>query len=196
MSLVNGVAFYGKTPFAGDFVSRNLNQKQIKIIDGWLAGGLSAMMKSNECWVDDYLTAPVWSFVIPKGLWSANVLYGSLMPSVDRVGRYFPFLVVIEPTLKTVSMIEQLDVLAISLPQLLERNFCVDDILPFISLALSRSSAPPTGLEPPEARISLSLADQDFKSYWWANTLSEKHRLSFCFEGIPDDKLFIRLFSC
>lgn len=195
MSLVNGIAFYGKIPAVGDFISRNLHQKQIKLIDCWLAHGLSAMMKSNECWIDDYLTAPVWSFVIPKGVWSDDVLYGSLMPSVDRVGRYFPFLVVVESNLTAELMIPQLDVLATSLPLLLETALPVDDILPFISLALSRPSTQIHRLEPLiETTVCLSMTDR-FRSYWWANTHPHQGLLSFHFDDIPDEKLFIRLFS-
>jgi type VI secretion system protein ImpM len=37
-----------------------------------------------------YLTFPVWRFLLPVGVLGSTAWTGVLMPSVDRVGRYFP----------------------------------------------------------------------------------------------------------
>jgi len=69
--------WHGKLPSLGDFASRRLPQSFIEPWDGWLAAGLLALREAApQQWLDAYLGSPSWRFL--------------LMPSVDRVGRYFP----------------------------------------------------------------------------------------------------------
>ena len=44
----------------------------------------------GEVWLDAFLEAPVWRFVLPPGLCGARAAVGLMLPSVDKVGRYFP----------------------------------------------------------------------------------------------------------
>ena len=87
--------WYGKLPSLGDFASRRLDQEFIEAWDHWLASGL-ASWRENEpsAWLDRYLSGPSWRFVITPGVLKstpgATAWAGVLMPSVDRVGRYFP----------------------------------------------------------------------------------------------------------
>jgi type VI secretion system protein ImpM len=41
-------------------------------------------------WLECFLSAPVWRFVVPAGMFSRLAWLGLIVPSVDRVGRYFP----------------------------------------------------------------------------------------------------------
>ena len=41
-------------------------------------------------WLPAFLDAPVWRFALPPGACGDGAALGLLMPSVDRVGRYFP----------------------------------------------------------------------------------------------------------
>jgi type VI secretion system protein ImpM len=89
--------WYGKLPSLGDFASRRLAPAFVEPWDDWLAAGLAAWREqAPDGWLDGYLASPSWRFVLmpgvlpgasPDGLaaWA-----GVLMPSVDRVGRYFP----------------------------------------------------------------------------------------------------------
>lgn len=43
--------------------------------------------------MDIYLTSPIWRFGLSAGLCGAEAWAGLMMPSVDRVGRYFPLVV-------------------------------------------------------------------------------------------------------
>ena len=45
-------------------------------------------------WLDTYLTGPVWRFVLAAGICGEGAYTGMLVPSVDRVGRYFPLTVI------------------------------------------------------------------------------------------------------
>lgn len=83
--------FYGKLAGRGDFVSRGLSQTLIKSWDDWLAAGIAASQAElGPRWLETYLVSPLWRFAVPAPLLGAEALIGVMMPSVDRVGRYFP----------------------------------------------------------------------------------------------------------
>jgi type VI secretion system protein ImpM len=44
----------------------------------------------GSTWLDKYLMAPIWRFVIGPNVLGENAWIGIMVPSVDRVGRYFP----------------------------------------------------------------------------------------------------------
>ena len=82
---------YGKLPSYGDFIFRNLNSAFINPWDEWLQHFISGSQEQmGEDWLDIYLTSPIWRFVLSPGVIDNNVWAGLMMPSVDRVGRYFP----------------------------------------------------------------------------------------------------------
>lgn len=84
--------WHGKLPSLGDFASRRLDSSFIETWDAWLAAGLLALREANaEGWLDAYLASPSWRFVLQPGVLDDGGWAGVLMPSVDRVGRYFPF---------------------------------------------------------------------------------------------------------
>ncbi|MCF6281088.1 MAG: type VI secretion system-associated protein TagF [Candidatus Polarisedimenticolaceae bacterium] len=90
--VVSAPGFFGKLPSHGDFLSRRLPRSFIDPWDRWLQ---SAVANSREQladeWLDIYLTSPLWRFALSPGLAGPSAWVGVLMPSVDRVGRYFPF---------------------------------------------------------------------------------------------------------
>jgi len=92
--------WHGKLPSLGDFASRRLDAAFVEAWDGWLAAGLLALREANPAgWLDAYLASPSWRFLLTPGALpgepGAQGWAGVLMPSVDRVGRYFPFTVVL-----------------------------------------------------------------------------------------------------
>lgn len=91
---MNDVGFYGKLASRGDFVSRGLPQTFIQPWDQWLAAGIQASQQAlGERWLQAYLVSPLWRFVLAPGVCGPDALVGVLMPSIDRVGRYFPLTV-------------------------------------------------------------------------------------------------------
>ncbi|WP_053148792.1 type VI secretion system-associated protein TagF [Pseudomonas sp. Pf153] len=88
--------FYGKLASRGDFVSRGLPQSFIAPWDSWLAAGLLASQTSlGERWLDAYLVSPLWRFLVAPGVCGPDAVVGVVMPSIDRVGRYFPLTVAV-----------------------------------------------------------------------------------------------------
>ncbi|EIC30761.1 MULTISPECIES: type VI secretion system-associated protein TagF [Methylomicrobium] len=83
--------FYGKIPSHGDFLSRRLPRQFIEPWDQWLQAGLTASREQlGPAWLDTFLISPIWQFALPAGLCGNDAWAGVMMPSVDRVGRYFP----------------------------------------------------------------------------------------------------------
>ncbi len=91
---LNSVGFYGKLAGRGDFVSRGLPNTFVEPWDAWLASGMRASQDElGAAWLDAYLTSPLWRFAIAPGLLGGEAVAGVVMPSIDRVGRYFPLTV-------------------------------------------------------------------------------------------------------
>ncbi|MDE1465476.1 type VI secretion system-associated protein TagF [Spartinivicinus poritis] len=83
--------FYGKLPSHGDFISRRLPREFLDHWDEWLQGGIAHSQKVlADQWLTLYLNAPVWRFVLSDGVCGEGIWYGVIIPSMDKVGRYFP----------------------------------------------------------------------------------------------------------
>lgn len=84
--------FYGKTPLLGDFISRRLPAAFVPEWHGWLQRlVLSSRSRLGGEWLEAWNEAPVWHFALASGLAGVGTCVGVLIPSVDRVGRQFPF---------------------------------------------------------------------------------------------------------
>lgn len=90
-----GAGFHGKMPANGDFVARRLPRSFTDPWHGWLEDGLEASRAAlGVDWLDLYLNAPVWRFALSGGACGPDPVAGVVIPSVDKVGRYFPLSVV------------------------------------------------------------------------------------------------------
>lgn len=90
-----GVGLYGKLPARGDFVRLGLPGDFVAAWDDWLARAIAASRaQMGADWLGAFLEAPVWRFALAPGLCGAQAASGVWLPSVDRVGRYFPLTLV------------------------------------------------------------------------------------------------------
>lgn len=99
MVQVTPPGWHGKLPALGDFVSRRVDAAWLEQWDPWLAQGMLALREQlGDAWLDAYLASPSWRFLLMPGALSGaagdRAWAGVLMPSVDKVGRYFPFTIV------------------------------------------------------------------------------------------------------
>ncbi len=84
--------YFGKLPVSGDFISRGLPRTFIEPWDKWLQAGIVYSREQlGTQWLDLYLTSPVWCFAWRASRQEPTGWLGVMIPSVDRVGRYFPF---------------------------------------------------------------------------------------------------------
>ena len=91
---MDGTGFYGKLPFVGDFVRRDLPNELVQSLDDWLQACISQAQSSlGDGWKETFLTSPIWRFVLAPGLLGEVGWLGCLSPSTDKVGRLFPLVV-------------------------------------------------------------------------------------------------------
>ncbi|HRV78866.1 MAG TPA: type VI secretion system-associated protein TagF [Thauera sp.] len=83
--------WYGKIASLGDFASRRLPAEFISNWDAWLQRMLpDSRARLGDRWLETYLGSPIWRFLLFPGICGDGLWAGLMMPSVDRVGRYFP----------------------------------------------------------------------------------------------------------
>lgn len=87
--------WFGKLPGMGDFAHRRLPEAFRAVWDQWLQRGMSRL-RDRADWTERYLEAPIWCFALGRQVAGDQAWIGVLMPSVDGVGRYFPFALAIE----------------------------------------------------------------------------------------------------
>lgn len=94
MDASNAPGWFGKLPVLGDFATRRLPQDFVAAWDAWLQRGMTYSQEHlGSAWLDAFLTAPVWRFVLGAHTLDNRPWAGVVLPSVDRVGRYFPLTV-------------------------------------------------------------------------------------------------------
>jgi type VI secretion system protein ImpM len=91
------LGFYGKLPGHGDFLRRRVSDAFVASWDGWLQECVASSHAAlGDRWLDAYLTSPAWRFSCAAGACGPAPVMGVMVPSVDRVGRYFPLALVAE----------------------------------------------------------------------------------------------------
>ena len=88
--------WFGKLPGMGDFAHRRLPEAFRARWDQWLQHGMMQLRLRHEDWTARYLEGPVWFFALAQDVAGPACWVGVVMPSVDGVGRYFPFAVACE----------------------------------------------------------------------------------------------------
>ncbi|WFS04173.1 type VI secretion system-associated protein TagF [Rhizobium tumorigenes] len=89
------VGFFGKVRSHGDFVSTWLARGLQDALQVWLQSGVQRLQQVfPDDWEARFRTMPTWRFVVERGPWGAATLAGVIVPSLDRVGRRFPLVVV------------------------------------------------------------------------------------------------------
>jgi type VI secretion system protein ImpM len=91
----NAPGFFGKLPSHGDFISRRLPTELLAAWEAWLDAGLQHSRDSlGDAWLQTYLSSPIWCFSASANCCGAQPFAGVLMPSLDRVGRYYSLSIV------------------------------------------------------------------------------------------------------
>lgn len=86
------IGMCGKIPSRGDFLAQGLTAGFVDSWNEWLRAVMAVSREQlTSNWLDTYLTSPVWHFALSAGVCGDNTVIGCLMPSVDQVGRHFPF---------------------------------------------------------------------------------------------------------
>lgn len=89
------ISWFGKLPCVGDFCSHNMPATVCEALDNWLSEAMQAGQETHgDAWTRAYFQTPMHGFVLGKQALPAleeNLAVGVIMPSVDKAGRAFPF---------------------------------------------------------------------------------------------------------
>ena len=89
------VGYTGKLPAYGDFVQGGGSLQACKNWSAWAENGL-AVAREVSGFHDTFLTSPIWRFSVAAKVFSSTPVAGVFCPSMDKVGRLFPFAVMTE----------------------------------------------------------------------------------------------------
>jgi type VI secretion system protein ImpM len=202
--------FFGKLPSHGDFVTRRLPLEVVDIWTHWIDGGLSASRAVlGDSWLPIYLSSPIWRFALSAGLAGPAALCGIMFPSVDRVGRHYPFTVLTRlatdagpasALFAAVNWFEEAEGLALSG---LEEGFDFDSFDSAVALLAAPAVPPPaiavgSGLEAPQQDVA-GLLDRVAARNWschslWSTTGSlEVDACIRLYPGLPEAADFASL---
>lgn len=86
------LGYCGKVPSKGDFMQSDFDFDFLNIWNEWQQSVIAVSKEQLEDkWLDCYLTSPIWHFSLSPGICSESAVIGTLIPSVDKVNRHFPF---------------------------------------------------------------------------------------------------------
>ena len=86
-------AWFGKLPSAGDFVGRRMPHAMESEWDQWMRAGLDQLRHEGGAnWQESFVQCPMWFFITPTQT-RGGLAAGAIAPSIDRVGRYYPIVV-------------------------------------------------------------------------------------------------------
>lgn len=205
--------YFGKLPMRGDFIQRNMSAEFVHTWDNWLQSVISASHHNlGHQWLDFYLISPIWRYLIPQQ--SETYQLGVMLPSVDKVGRYFPFTISTNITPETdasriisknrnwFDMAENIALQAlgesIGYDQLnsMSDELDVQNNNPEIfrgsrvsfRIPVDQLSSLDNALE--ESRQYKPSKPEFNLSYWWNEGNNEMTGNLICCEGMPDDNIY------
>jgi type VI secretion system protein ImpM len=167
--------FSGKVPARGDFVHGGLPRDFIDPWHDWqslvIAGSRTLM---GDGWLEAFLEAPVWRFILPPGRCGTRAAVGLIMPSVDKVGRYFPLTLAALPESGT--------------PIADDWSAWLESVETMGRLALDED-APPERLMPPPPPVSAT-ATGSATSLWWTDGGPRVAASHLALPALPDALCF------
>jgi type VI secretion system protein ImpM len=206
-SAAEGTGFFGKLPSHGDFISRRLPPSFREAWAVWLDTSLERSREMlGETWLEAYLSSPIWCFAGSIGCVGRQPFAGVLMPSLDRIGRYYPLsiLALTEPNESaaeiaagTARWFARIEAIALS---------CLADAFDFEAFDAALAAEPPppgAGASPIEAapprsnaevmpRVLGRLLEQHAVAYslWWTSGSTSISAGCRAFLGLPPPEDF------
>jgi type VI secretion system protein ImpM len=192
------VGFYGKLPCRGDFLHRRVPQEFVDVWDVWVRESLTESRRQlRDRWLEAYLTSPVWRFVLTEGLCGRDAYAGLLLPSVDRVGRYFPLTIVarwavfpLETACNQERWFESAEALALHALEAATLDF--DDFDRAVARLAAQFDA---SVEPCACVPSLEKRRLQPLSLWWTDGSNEITRGMLTVTGLPEPSRFAAMLS-
>lgn len=206
---MSAAGFYGKLAARGDFIQRGLPSGFVEPWDAWLAAGIAASQAElGAAWLDAYLVSPLWRFAVAPGLLGSDPVAGVMMPSIDRVGRYFPLCIAhpLEREADLASLVGGPDDWFEAVEALLLSTLQADAELERFEAAVGALDAPRHGRcvpcnagfrhvhfragSPAERAAALAQLSCEGASLWWGRGAARVAAGLLCCAGLPPPRAF------
>lgn len=160
----------------------------------------------GEAWQAAYLSSPIWRFSASAGCCGDQAFAGVLMPSVDRVGRYYPLSILArfgaqwsaaEMALAAAQWFEQMETLALA-------GLAEDTHLGALDAAIAAAPLPNLDEGLPLASLAAALPgllgrlmEQNAIPYslWWKTGSPTAGARFLAFRGLPPQATFATLLA-
>lgn len=206
-------AWFGKMPSVGDFVSRRMPFALQQFWDHWCASGLESLKASSDAtgW-DVWRGCPMWAFLLPAQTGIPLSQLGVFAPSCDRVGRNFPFLVILPlPQGSVASLLPLAAALGLAWGQVIAQAQVsrpgVDELDVALDVALAgvlntplsvedSEKTLPHGMSPltlPWSDLASTFDAQGNESFWWSVPPVSTRFRARTHIGAPNGMLFLGL---
>jgi type VI secretion system protein ImpM len=196
------IGFHGKIPARGDFVQTGLPRSFVAPWDAWTQRMLTASRAAlGESWAAAWRETAVWRFVLSPGICGPGSVLGLFLPSVDRVGRYYPLtLAAVSASVSAAALMEAGDGF-LDAAECAGRDALAQDLLPQTLAArlAAAASAPPSSGSP---RAGARGAGDpgvgpgrcpEAGALWWTAGAPRVPAGAFATAALPDETAFVAM---
>ncbi|MEM8818093.1 MAG: type VI secretion system-associated protein TagF [Pseudomonadota bacterium] len=187
---IEGSGYFGKVPTHGDFVSARLDRRSVETLDAWLQSSIRESQTAlGRGWLNAFLVAPVWRMAFGAGICGPQPVLAVMMPSVDRVGRYFPLLIAARVPKAEIGID---DLVAASAWYEASERLILSTLAEGFSLAAFDATAEQLRL--PAGMIATPVADP-LGALWWTNGSETAEPQAFAADRLPPPEAFGHLIT-
>lgn len=184
--------YFGKIPARADFIIAGLPSSVVKAWDHIISSALAAA-KANlaDHWPDIWLEAPVWSFALPEAVCGSSPLLGLWLPSVDKVGRYFPLMIAATCPGATPEQMARHGTAWLDAAEDAGRAAIADDFSP--EQLKARIPPPPDLAATPDTGLPYNLQPRPGAGLWWTEGSPRVPAQGLVLDTMPDAATFVAM---
>jgi len=206
------LGWFGKLPVLGDFAGKSLPLSLCNQIHAWCAQGMEHLRQNqSDSWEAAYQLSPVWRFVMNAHIWDSRPLMGCVAPSMDKIGRYSPLLVVRSLERDTAEAphywLHRTEAL---LREVVRGELAIEAIQDELEAALAAEHAQSASHSSTGIGISLDntkaapfswrnfparFSEGKKRSFWWVERTAQVPSQHIVHNGAPDENLFALLMT-
>ena len=186
------VGYFGKLPAYGDFVRGGLTPDIVRDWDRIISSCLlSSKLSFHDGWVDAWLEAPVWRFAMPALVCGHMPLLGLWLPSVDKVGRYFPLMIAATCPGATPEQMARHGTAWLDAAEDTGRAAIADDLSP--EQLKARIPPPPDFAVTPDTGLPYNLQPRPGAGLWWTEGSPRVPAQGLVLDTLPDAATFLAM---
>jgi type VI secretion system protein ImpM len=181
--------FFGKSPARADFIAGVLPRSCTDAWEAWVAVAVAGSRATMpDTWVETWLEAPVWRFALPAGLCGQDPLLGLWLPSVDKVGRYFPLMLAATCPGATPEQMARHGTGWLAAAEDAGRAAIADDLDP--EQLAGRIPPPPDPSSTPDNGLPQDLQPRPGAALWWTEGAPRVPAHGLVLDAMPDVATF------